>query len=185
MEERLTRLNAKSQSFDSTGASFGAMSVADLCAAFFGVSPIAEHIIRKRWIDDKDKSPGYYKLLRITIEKVEQSGHRKKARRRVQELLDIALDDYCKLFKCPQCDGKAQLILPTGQIHKCRSLRCHDGYVRRLDVDRAKLLGCKSIDYSRNYKPAMNVINDLLTRTLPEAESAGMSRIIKQSNWRD
>ena len=185
VDERLARLNAKSQSFDSTGASFGGMSVSDLAGAMAGITPIGELIVCRKYIDPKDKGAGYYELMRDSIQLVYDKDVIPKKTNMIQPLLDLALDDFCSVFKCNQCKGRGEVILDTGQVHKCRSTRCVDGMVRRKDVDRAKALKVKAMDFRRLYKPAYDVINDYLTRTLPDAESEALILINKQANWHD
>ena len=185
IEERFSRFNPKVSSFELSFGGFGAMTVQEFLASMYGVSPIGEFIIWRKYVDDKTRGLGYVQLMKEAIYRVDDKEKREKIRTRIPELFDIALEDYTGLFKCPQCNGRSQLVLPTGQVHKCRSQRCINGYVQRRDHERAKVLKVKPIDYSRNYKPAYLVIDKYLTETLPEAESAALSRIIRQAKWHD
>ena len=131
IEEKFTKLNAKTQSFTDTGGGFGGMTAQDLCAAMSGITPLGELIIRRKYINSAERGVGYLELLKNSIYRIYEADKQPKKKNMIDPLLEIALEDYVGGFKCPQCDGRKEVILDTGQVHKCRSTRCHDGKVKR------------------------------------------------------
>ena len=185
IEERLTRLNAKSQSFESSGGSFDSMTAQDLAAALSGLTPVQTFIVYRKWIDDTTRGQGYMKLWKDCLFKIIEADAMPKERGKTLELFDIAINQYMGKYLCPTCQGRSVLLLPGGLIHKCRSLRCNDGRATLKDKDRARLMSVTPLKFSSEYKPALRVIDDHLTRTLPEAENSAIMHIQKLSRWYD
>ena len=186
IEEKLTRLNPKSQSFESSGGSFDSMTPQDLAAALSGLTPIQTFIVYKKWIDSTTRGEGYIKLWKDCFFKIIKAEALPSEKGKTVVLFDIALAEYSGEHLCPQCNGRAVLLLPGGHIHKCRSLRCNEGRVSTLkDKDKAKLMGVTPLKFSREYKKAYSIIADHLTRTLPEAETSALRLIQKKSRWHD
>ena len=183
--ERLARLNAKTQSFTDTGGGFDGMTTADIAASLAGLTPIQTMLVYRRFINDDERGQGYMELWKNALFKIEEAGKLPKVKNMTLDLFQIALDDYLNKFRCPVCDGKSILVLDTGQVHKCRSNRCVDGRYTMYDKDRARLMNVTPLVYSRQYKPAYAIISDYLTRTLPEAESAADRHIHRRGDWRD
>ena len=183
--ERLARLNAKTQSFTDTGGIFDGMTPQDIAASLAGLNPIEFFIVWRKEVNHKERGQGYVMLWKDALFKIEESEKLPKMKNRTMELFDIALDDYLFQYPCPQCNGQSVLILDNGQIHKCRSRNCHEGHAKRNDRTRARLMKVTPLVYSRQYKPAYGIIADYLTRTLPEAESAADRHIHRRGDWRD
>jgi len=184
VEERLARLNAKTQSFTDTGGGFGGMTVLDLCAAMSGISKTGELIIRRKYVDPKDKGEGYYRLLSESVARIYDAGKQPKKKNMIQPLLDIALDDYCGNNLCKSCNGTGE-VLSAGVIRKCRARACVDGRTAMKDCDKAKLLGVGAMDFRRNYRDAYGIIERYLVNILPNEESEALSTIRKQAKWTD
>lgn len=184
IEERLTTLNPKSQSFEGGAGGFGAMSVQEFAACLAGTKPIGEYILWRKYVNDKDKRPGYYVLLNNIVNKVYEADKLPKQNDLLEPMLNVALNDYCGGAQCPQCKGKGKVILPTGLERACRSTLC-SGSGRRAykDHEKAKMIGVKALDFSRHCKQAYLVIERYLTVTLPEAESQALTHVIKRARW--
>ena len=181
IEEYLTRLNPKTQVFTDSGGIGLIMTPQDLAAAMAGIDPVGEFVIRRKYIDENDKSPGYYQLFKESMLKVYEQDAIPKKKNSVQDLLDIALDESLGLLKCPICEGRGEVIGKGDVIRKCRSERCTDGNIAYLrDYERAKRMGVRLKAFNSDFRPALLVIDRYLREILPEAESRAIEIIKKR-----
>ena len=179
VQEKLARLNPKTQNWSDSGGGYGGMTAQDLAAAMAGCDPIGEMVIRRRYLDSGDKSIGYYSLLRMVIMEVYDSAREMGM---IQPVFDIALDDYIGGFLWKTCHGRQEVTV-KGITRKCHSRRCVRGYRQRLDYERANILGVKAKQWERLYKPIYEHISKYLTKTLPEKEGEAMRTVMKQARW--
>jgi len=184
--EKLSRLNAKTQSFSDSGGGYGSMSVSDLAACLAGCNPIGELILRRRYVDKKERGLGFAQLQRQVTLKIYEADKQPSKKDMIHKILDVALDDYIGGHVCHFCQGRKEIITEQGKVHKCRSKNCVDGFITRRPAHlKAKAMGVSAKEWERHYKGAYRVIEQYLTLTLPELESAAYNHVKKRANWSD
>lgn len=179
VEERLSRLTPKTQSFSDSGGGFDTMSPQELAACLSGSPPIGEYIVWRRYVDDRT-APGYGKgtLLRLSVERVVERFGKNKGL--IPEMLDIAIDGYIGAHKCPKCGGR-QYETERGIVIKCPSIRCKDGSINLKGAEIARMLDITYDQWRDKYMAIYQEIDRLLTEVIPEAEAETLRMVIRRA----
>jgi hypothetical protein len=179
IEEHLSRLGVKVQSFSDTGGSYGAMTAQDLAAALSQCDKVGQEVIWRKVMEGESlKQEGYKKIydgawdLVLKHKLISQID----AQMVTYKLLNIALDDYCLRYNCKSCGGTEYVWY--GKVKRpCPSKQCVEGKRYRTDRERAKDMQLPKQTYSDSYKRTYGYIDRYLTKTLPNAESLAISEL--------
>ena len=180
VQEKLARLQPKTQSYTDSGGGFGGLTAADIAAGLTGSSPLGEFIVWFKYVGSEP--PGYGKgtLIKLSVERI--ASKLGGGNGLIPELLDIALDGYAGHHKCPECHGKSKIII-NGLEHNCPSRRCVDGHIRINAREVSKMLKVRYQDYLKLYARSYNEISKMLDEILPEQESQALSTLFKNINF--
>ncbi|MBT8282135.1 MAG: hypothetical protein KJO86_00230 [Muriicola sp.] len=154
--EILTKLNAKTVSFDSIGG-IPDLTAHDVCSALSGADEGGLRLLLSKILGVRQFEAIYRHFYPMAIALAKKDHWKLTARsvERISRLLELSIYEYTSTNVCPSCNGtKYSMIDKTKLCGFCRG----SGRFTYPDRAKAEFLGVKGSSYSRTWRPRADKI---------------------------